>query len=135
MDHDLVLKDVLLDTNLGMMMVAILAVTTSGLTVVFRRDLVMFNSNGITVAWGKQQGQVYEMEQIVRESLCLMTKIEMRLLLLGHLLDGKLLELAKFYPAKIFVAYGPCEACLIGKHKRSAFKTLDADRVKNKSVA
>jgi hypothetical protein len=113
MDHDLVLKEVLLFPKLGMMLVFIPAVTNSGLTVIFTRDLVMFDSNPITAAQGKRRGQAYKMELIVCESLCLITKMESWHLWLGHLSDGKQLELEKFYPEKKFVAYGPCQACLM----------------------
>jgi hypothetical protein len=85
MDHNLVLKDVLLVLKLGMMQVFIPAVTNSGLTVVFTHDLVMFDSNQITVARGKQRGQAHEMELIVGESLCLISKTESWHLGLGHL--------------------------------------------------
>jgi hypothetical protein len=135
MDHVLVLKDVLLVPKLGMMLVSIPTVTTSVLTVVFTRDLVMFESNRITVAWRKQREQEYEMELIVHESLILITKMESWHLQLGHLSHDKLLELGKFYPKKKFVAYRPCEACLIEKHKRSSFQTLDAKRMLKSCVA
>jgi hypothetical protein len=70
MDHDLVPKVVLLVPKLGSMLVSILNVPNSGLRMNFMRDQVMFDSNQITVAWGKQRGQKYELELIVRESLC-----------------------------------------------------------------
>jgi hypothetical protein len=97
--------------------------------VLFVPKLVLSDSNRITVSRGKQRGQVYEMELIVFESLCLITKMELWHLRLDHLSDGKLLELGKCNPEKKYVAYGLCEACLVGKHKRSAFRTLDAKRM------
>jgi hypothetical protein len=75
------------------------------------------------------------MEQIVCESLCLITKMESWHLRLDHLSDGKLLELEKCYPEKKFGAYRLCEACLVGKHKRSAFRMLDANRMLKSYVA
>jgi hypothetical protein len=57
-DHDLVLKDVLSAPKLGMVLVSIPAVANSGLTVLFKPDLVMFDSNRNTEARGKQRGQV-----------------------------------------------------------------------------
>jgi hypothetical protein len=121
MDHDSVLKDVLLVPKIGMMLVSIPAVTNSGLRVILKRDLVMFNSNRTAAAQGKRRGQVCEMELIVSESLFLITKIESWHLRLGHLLDSKLLESGKFYPKKKLVACGPCQACLVGKYKKSLF--------------
>jgi hypothetical protein len=75
--------------------------------VVFTRDLVVFDCNRITVARGNQRRQVYEMKLIVRESLSLITKMELWQKLLSHLSDGKLIKPGKFHPKKKFVAYRP----------------------------
>jgi hypothetical protein len=78
---------------------------------------------------------VYEIDLIVCESLCLDTKKETRHLQLGHLPDGYQLELGKFHFEKKLVAYGLCEACLIGKDKRSVSKRLYATRMLKSCVA
>jgi GAG-pre-integrase domain len=124
MEHDLILRDVLVVPKLEMMLVSMPTATNSSIVVTFERDVVFFAACGTTIAMGRRRGRVYEMELILYDESCMVARMESWHLRLGHPSDNKLMELWKFYPDKKFSPYGQCEACMVGKHRRNAFASL-----------